>query len=80
MRYNRYARVTWSVNDVLEEADAQGIPLTEAEAEKFLQKNEKRLKRAMITIGWSVISRELRKEIKEKTKEATEGVLNVSNI
>jgi len=61
MRHGRYARVTWSVNDVLEEADAQGINLTKVEAENFLRKVEKKLKGAMINIGWSVIARELRK-------------------
>ena len=61
MRHNKYARVTWSVNDVLEEADAQGINLTRVEAEDFLRKVEKKLKGAMINIGWSVLARELRK-------------------
>ncbi|OQB70760.1 MAG: hypothetical protein BWX92_03793 [Deltaproteobacteria bacterium ADurb.Bin135] len=63
MRHNKYARVTWSVNDVLEEADAQGISLTRLEAEDFLLKVEKKLKNAMINIGWSVLARELRKKI-----------------
>lgn len=61
MRHNKYARVTWSVNDVLEEADAQGVNLTRLEAEDFLRKVEKKLKGAMINIGWSVLARELKK-------------------
>jgi len=49
------------VNDVLEEADAQGVNLTRLEAEDFLRKVEKKLKGAMINIGWSVLARELKK-------------------
>lgn len=69
---HKYARVTWSVNDVLEEAGIRNIPMTAAEAEKLLRKIEKRLKGAMISIGWSVIAREMRKNKHNKRDDLIE--------
>lgn len=65
----KFARITWSVEDVFGEADHQGIEISEEEAEEFLEDNEKHIQEAMMEAGWEVISDRLGEFGNQQTRQ-----------
>ena len=54
-----YGTVTWSIEDVLSEADALNLDITQKEAVELLEENEDHIKEAMVSAGWIVIQNAL---------------------
>jgi len=54
-----FGEVRWSVDDVLEQAKADGIELTRKQALDFLKRNSKHIRDGMVETGWNIISSEL---------------------
>jgi methionine-rich copper-binding protein CopC len=56
----RYASISWTTKDVMEEAASQGVTLDKQQAETLLKEAEEKLKADMLAVGWMVISRTIR--------------------
>ena len=54
-----YGIVTWNIEDVLSEADALNLNITQKEAVELLEENEDHIKEAMVSAGWIVIQNAL---------------------
>lgn len=65
MNTKDYGIVNWSIEDVLYEADALNIEITQKEALELLEENEGAIKEAMVSSGWVVIQNALN-ELAEK--------------
>ncbi|MBE0428202.1 MAG: hypothetical protein IBX72_16400 [Nitrospirae bacterium] len=63
----RYGQISWSVQDVLEEAESLDIAITEERAEEILSEYAGKITEAMLEAGWFVIREALLQEhYKEK--------------
>ena len=54
-----YGGVSWNVEDVLSEAGALSLNVTQKEAIELLEENEDHIKEAMVSAGWIVIQNAL---------------------
>ena len=54
-----YGAVAWNIEDVLSEADALNLNITQKEAVELLEENEDHIKEAMVSAGWIVIQNAL---------------------
>ena len=52
----KYAKVSWTANDVMDAAEIMGMNLTEEKAVEFLLNNSKQIQEDMIKRGWDSIS------------------------
>ena len=64
--------VSWTTEDVLEEADALGVQMTQEEAEGLLRKIEGDIVEVMVEAGWDVISEAIER-YKAKGGEKDDG-------
>lgn len=59
MKENNYARVEWTIDDVIENCKQFGIPITKDAAKKVLALTERDIVDAMVSAGWQVIEEAL---------------------
>ena len=52
----KYATVSWNINDVMSAAEESGIVMTVDEARQFLEKYHKSIQEKMVNAGWDAIS------------------------
>ena len=55
MARQKFAKVTWQPEDVIEEANALGIKLTLKQARELLDSRERKIQEAMSDAGWESI-------------------------
>ncbi len=60
MALSNYATVSWSVDDVIENAREVGIRIHKERAKKLLRRRERYIEDAMVEAGWEVIELALR--------------------
>lgn len=51
----KFADVSWTTEDVIQEAEEMGITLTEEQAKAFLARHERRLQEVQVERGWAAI-------------------------
>ena len=63
-----FAQVRWCAEDVIAAAEQNGITLTEAQAEKWLEKNERWFKEMLTEYGNEVLASASRESFEEVSK------------
>ena len=69
-----YGIVTWNIEDVLSEADALNLNITQKEAVELLEENEDHIKEAMVSAGWIVIQNALSDKKKLRQRESKDDI------